>query len=139
MNKLFLDTSYVIALSVPKDQNHEKAIKIADFLEMDPAKIVTTRAIALEIGNALSSTKYRQSAVELLESLEEDPNIEIVPITEELYARALRLFKDRMDKEWGIIDCMSFVAMKDQGISTALTADKHFRQCGFEALLCDPE
>ena len=49
MDKLFLDTSYVIALSVPKDQNHKKAIQIADFLKIDKAKLITTRAITLEI------------------------------------------------------------------------------------------
>jgi predicted nucleic acid-binding protein len=42
MDKLFLDTSYVIALSVPKDQNHKKAIQIADFLKIDKAKLITT-------------------------------------------------------------------------------------------------
>jgi uncharacterized protein len=137
MDKVFLDTSYAIALSVPKDQNHEKAVHIADFLEIDAAKLITTRAIVLEIGNALSAQKYRQAAVELLESLEEDPDVEIVSITEELYQRGFQLFKDRPDKEWGVIDCISFVVMEDQGISKALTSDKHFQQHGFKALLCD--
>ncbi len=137
MDKVFLDTSYAIALSVPKDQNHEKAIHIADFLEVDSAKLITTRAVVLEIGNALSAEKHRQAAVELLESLEEDPEVEIVPVTEELYQRGFKLFKDRPDKEWGVIDCISFVVMEDREISTALTADMHFQQHGFKALLCD--
>ncbi len=137
MDKVFLDTSYAIALSVSKDHNHEKAVQIADFLEVDPAKLITTRAVVLEIGNALSAQKYRHAAIELLESLEEDPNVEIIPITEELYQRGFQLFKDRPDKEWGVIDCMSFVVMQDQRITAALTADQHFQQHGFKALLCD--
>lgn len=137
MDKVFLDTSYAIALSVSNDDNHEKAVQIADFLEVAPAKIITTRAAVLEIGNALSAQKYRHAAIELLESLEEDPNVEIIPITEELYQRGFQLFKDRPDKEWGVIDCMSFVVMQDQRITAALTADKHFQQHGFKALLCD--
>jgi len=137
MDKVFLDTSYVIALSVSKDQNHEKALQIADFLEVDTAILVTTRAVVLEIGNALSAQKYRQAAIELLESLEADPNVEIIPITEELYERGFQLFKERPDKEWGLIDCISFVVMQDQGMIAALTADNHFQQQGFKALLCD--
>ena len=85
MDKVFLDTSYAIALSVPKDQNHEKATHIADFLEVDTVKLITTRAIAMEIGNALSAQRYRYAAVELLKALEEDPDVEIVPITEKFY------------------------------------------------------
>ncbi len=137
MDKVFLDTSYAIALSVPKDQNHKKALHIADLLEANAVTLVTTRAIILEIGNALSPLKYRQAAIELLESLEEDPNVKVIPITEQLYQRGFQLFKDRTDKEWGIIDCMSFVVMGDNDIDTALTADKHFQQHGFKALLCD--
>ncbi len=137
MNEVFLDTSYAIALSVSKDRNHEKALHIADFLEVKPAQLITTRAVVLEIGNALSSRQYRQAAIDLLEALEEDPHVDIVPITEELYQRGFQVFKERPDKEWGVIDCMSFVVMQDRGITTALTADKHFQQHGFKALLCD--
>jgi uncharacterized protein len=137
MDRLFLDTSYVIALSVSKDHNHIKACRIADFLEKNTLKIITTRAVVLETGNSLSGLKYRQAAVELLEALEKDPDIEIVPITEELYHKGFQLFTKRQDKEWGLIDCISFVVMEERGISTALTADKHFQQYGFKALLCD--
>jgi uncharacterized protein len=137
MDNVFLDTSYAIALSVSQDKNHEKALHIADFLEVEPVKLITTRAVVLEIGNALSARKYRQAAVDLLESLEEDPDVEIIPMTEELYERGFQLFKARPDKEWGVIDCISFVIMQDQGITAALTADKHFQQHGFKALLCD--
>jgi uncharacterized protein len=32
-------------------------------------------------------------------------------------------------------DCISFAAMKDEGIIEALTGDRHFEQAGFRALL----
>jgi predicted nucleic acid-binding protein len=34
-----------------------------------------------------------------------------------------------------LTDCISFVVMEDEGISEALTGDKHFEQAGFKALL----
>lgn len=58
-----------------------------------------------------------------------------MPASEELYQRAVQLYSDRDDKEWGLIDCMSFVVMGDQGLTDALTADTHFRQAGFNVLL----
>lgn len=45
------------------------------------------------------------------------------------------MYRDRVDKEWGLIDCMSFVVMNDNDLTEALTADKHFQQAGFNALL----
>jgi predicted nucleic acid-binding protein len=133
--EVFLDTAYAIALSSSRDEHHQKALSLADQLEIDGTKLITTRAIILEIGNALSKQDYRQASVTLMESLEEDPNVEIVPLTEELYKEAFEMYAKRMDKEWGITDCISFIVMSERGIQEALTTDRHFTQAGFEALL----
>jgi predicted nucleic acid-binding protein len=134
-DEVFLDTSYAVALSAPSDQLHSRALELADELEQAEARLVTTRAVLLEIGNALSRQRYRAAAASLLQALEEDPSVEVLPLTEELYARAMDLFVSRPDKEWGLIDCVSFEVMSDRGMKKALTADVHFQQCGFRALL----
>jgi hypothetical protein len=131
-SKVFLDTAYAIALSSSKDEHHELALRLAEELEADGAKLVTTRAVILEIGNALARQRYRAAAIE---SLESDPAVEIVPATEELCAQAFQLYRDRPDKEWGLTDCLSFVVMQEHELTAALTTDKHFVQAGFEALL----
>ena len=136
-DEAFLDSSYAIALSAPTDQHHALAARLADELEAARARLVTTRAILLEIGNTLSRQRYRAEAVRLLEALEADPSVEIVPLTESLYAQAVRLYVTRPDKEWGLTDRASFVVMTERGLTKALTADQHFEQCGFVALLRD--
>lgn len=134
-NEVFLDTSYAIALSSTNDDFHNEALVLAAQLEGSGAKLITTRAVLLEIGNALSKLRYRQAAFVLLRSLETDPNIEIVPLSKELYSRALLLFSERTDKEWGLTDCVAIVVMQDRSIRAALTTDDHFRQAGFQVLL----
>jgi predicted nucleic acid-binding protein len=134
-DEVFLDTSYAIALSAPTDQFHDRALVLAGELEAARARLVTTRAVLLEIGNALSRERYRSAAASLLQALDADPSVEVLPLSEELYARALQLYCSRLDKEWGLIDCASFVIMTDRGLIKALTADEHFQQCGFRALL----
>ena len=132
---VFLDAAYAIALAAPSDQLHPRAIALAEQLEAEKTRLVTTRAVLLEIGNALAKRRHRAAAVELLSAVEADPSIEVVALTPELYAEAFQLFRDRPDKEWGLIDCVSFVVMKARGIAEALTADEHFEQAGFRALL----
>jgi predicted nucleic acid-binding protein len=61
--------------------------------------------------------------------------LEVVPLTEDLFAEGLALFLSRPDKEWSLTDCISFMVMEKRGIRQAFTADKHFAQAGFEALL----
>lgn len=134
-NKVFLDTSYTIALSISRDELHNRAIELMKQIDENQTRIITTQAIILEIGNALSKQKYRQSAIQIIEHLENDPNITIVSLTDELYNEAFELFRNRPDKEWGLIDCVSFVIMQERNIEAALTADEHFIQAGFRALL----
>lgn len=64
-SEFFLDASYAIALSVVNDPNHEKAIALADELDSNITRLVTTRAVILEIGNALSRQRYRKAAAKL--------------------------------------------------------------------------
>ena len=136
-SKLFLDTAYVIALSVPRDTFHERSLQLADQLEAARVHLVTTRAVMLEIGNALSKQRHRNAAVKLLQALESDPLVEIVALSEQLYQRAFRLYSTRPDKEWGLSDCVSFVVMQEHKLTEALTTDDHFRQAGFRALLLE--
>jgi predicted nucleic acid-binding protein len=133
--EVFLDTGYAIALSSINDHHHQKAVLLAEQLEADGTKLVTTRAVILEIGNALSKRRYRQAAVALLESLERDPSVEIISLSEQLYNGGFGVFAQRPDKEWGITDCISFVVMRERGIQEALTTDQDFEQAGFTALL----
>lgn len=135
MNELFLDTSFSIGLVSPKDQIHKKAIAWSEKIENSKIPIVTTQTILLEIGNVLSKSFFRQVGIGLLENLESDSNTTIISLTDELYNKAFELFRSRSDKEWGLVDCISFVVMKERNIEAALTADEHFIQAGFRALL----
>lgn len=134
-HEVFLDTSYAIALSVESDDNHQRAKALAEQLETRATRLITTRAVLLEIGNALSKKRYRKAAIQILDALEYDPMVEIITLSEKLYVQAFALFSSRSDKEWGLVDCISFRVMQKYQLTDALTADTHFQQAGFRALL----
>ncbi len=90
-----------------------------------------------EIGNALSRLRWRQLGVITLKALHNDPNIEIISINAALFDQAVTLYASRMDKEWGLTDCISFVVMEIHNATQALTTDKHFEQAGFQNVLVD--
>jgi predicted nucleic acid-binding protein len=133
--EVFLDASYAIALTSPRDQHHADALRLADRLESSRTPMVTTRAVLLEVGNAFARIDRRSVGAALLDSLERDPDVEIVPLSEELYQQGAELYQRYSDKEWGLTDCISFVVMRSRGLRDALTSDDHFRQAGFRALL----
>jgi predicted nucleic acid-binding protein len=52
-------------------------------------------------------------------------------------SNGIAIYCQRNDKNWGIVDCISFIVMEERRITEALTTDIHFQQAGFRALLRD--
>jgi predicted nucleic acid-binding protein len=100
--------------------------------------IVTTEAVCWEWLNAMSGVATRNIAAHAFERVRLDPRIEVVPHGGELTAGAIRLFALRSDKDWSLTDCLSFLVMGQRNIRQALTADSHFEQAGFHAVLSEP-
>jgi hypothetical protein len=135
MSEVFLDTSFCVAVTVLSDRHHAVALRLAQELHEAGTRLVTTQSVLAEIGDAFARPPYRKAAVSLLSSLLDDEAVTVLPIQHELFNRGYTLFVQRADKTWGITDCISFVAMWERGITEALTADRHFDQAGFRALL----
>ena len=133
--EVFLDAAYLIALGVPADQHHAQALELFQTMSAARIRIVTNRAVLLEVGSSLSKARFRPAAIRMLDKMQSSPIVEIVPVTEELARAGWELFRQRMDKEWSWADCISFVVMRERGIRQALTTDEHFEQAGFVALL----
>lgn len=137
MADLFLDTSHALALVSKRDQHHRAARRVQAGVEARRDRIVTTRGVLLEFGNALHRPEERAVCVRFLDRVRTDPAVDIVDVDASLYERALDLYRSRPDKEWGLVDCASFVVMRERGLTDALTADRHFEQAGFRSLLLD--
>jgi predicted nucleic acid-binding protein len=135
LRRAFLDTSYAVALLSERDQNHGRAVRLARRVTQNNARLVTTQAVLLEIGNTLSDPSLRKAAAQYIAHIRQAPKIDVVPLTLSLFERGLTLYRERTDKSWGLVDCCSFAVMRKRELRDALTADAHFEQAGFRALL----
>lgn len=135
MNKVFVDTSGWLAVVSSSDSLHTAAVEIYLNLLASGHDLVTHDGVLLELGNALSGTKSRSLSVKLRENILSSERIELVSLNSTLIDAGWKLYSERPDKSWGIIDCLSFVLMQELDISNALTADRHFEQAGFAKLL----
>jgi uncharacterized protein len=133
-NAIFVDTVFVIALINDRDQYHQHALEAAECF--GSSLLITTEAVLLEIGNALARG-YKTEAIEIIEEFLESEDVEIIHLTPKLFERAFDLYRTYDDKEWGISDCISFVVMREKGLTQALTFDRHFKQAGFKVLMRD--
>lgn len=137
MTVVFADAGYWIALFNPRDALHNKALVVSQTTQAQ--SIVTSQMVLIEFLNHYASmgSQFRQRAVEVVESLQQAPEVYVVPQTSEQFTKALSFYAQRKDKDWGFVDCTSFLIMQERGILQALAYDDHFRQAGFIPLLRD--
>ncbi len=136
MTYIFADTSYWLAIPLPRDALHERAKRAGEEYLRD-ARIVTSELVVVEVLNFLHahSIELRRKAYSIFESLPSTRLVEIVPSARSLFTRAGALYLAAEDKEWSFTDCSSFAIMRERKITNVLTADHHFEQAGFRALL----
>jgi predicted nucleic acid-binding protein len=132
VKEVFADTFYFLALIDRRDAHHRPVL---DFAKSFRGSLVTTRWVLAELANALGGSPVRAGASRMLQQVEKDAGFRVIGGSDRLYERGLALFTSRPDKEWSLTDCISFVVMQDEGLTDALTGDRHFEQAGFNALL----
>ena len=136
MNRtLFADSGYWIALWNPEDALHDRAITLTEALSS--SAVVTTRLVLIETLNFMAGMGLarRRYAVRMAQDLEDDPDVEIVPLSDAQFGAALERYAARPDQRWSVTDCASFLVMEDRNITDALAFDRDFEQAGFRALL----
>jgi predicted nucleic acid-binding protein len=134
--RFLLDTAYVVALLNPRDRYHAPARALMPRVQV-AQQVWVTEAVLFEVGAAFSANG-RQAASSFIRSCYSTGSMQVVSIDTLLLMRALDLYEARPDKEWSLTDCTSFLIMEEHGIRSALTADHHFVQAGYRALLLEP-
>ena len=129
MKPAFGDTFYWIALTLPSDSSHE-------VVSVFRGDIVTTDEVLTEYLSffSRSSPYLRSVAVTNVEAIMNDPGVRVLPQSRESVLAGLDLFRHRADKGYSLTDCISMQVMRQEGLSVALTNDRHFEQEGFRAL-----
>ena len=129
------DTSFWMSLLIQRDVRHARAVVWQSWLKSSSTPLITTEAVLWELLNGLAVPSLRAIAHQVYIGCHEDDRIDVVGFRQDLVKSALRLYASRQDKDWGLTDCFSFVVMDAKGIKAALTADRHFEQAGYQALL----
>lgn len=132
MKRLFLDTSYLIALEAADDQYHATASAHWQGLTRALPQLITTTYIFDEIVTFFNARNRHAKAMDLGNLLIESPSVELVHVDDSIFRDAWRYFGRCSDKSYSFTDCVSFVLMKQLRIRTALTFDRHFAQAGFD-------
>src|SRR5882672_8100786 len=105
-DRIFVDTSFVLALINDCDQYHVQAEALS--FKFEQSFLITTVAVLLEIGNALAKD-FRDEANAIMKLLRRSDRVEVVQIDDRLLDKALEIYEKYHDKTWGLVDCISFI------------------------------
>ena len=135
MRVVFADTSFWIATLNPADSLHTRAIDV--YSGLGAHRLYTSEMVLTEVFNSLADegANIRKAVVAFESQLRQQANVVMVPQTSSDFRAAVRFYEQRLDQEWGLTDCASFIVMQRENITEALTYDHHFEQAGFVALL----
>ena len=113
-NRIFVDTSFVLALINERDQYHKQAEALS--FKFEESFLITTVAVLLEIGNALAKG-FRREANAVLRLLRSSARVEVVQIDVRILEKALEIaLKARNAKAWGSAPgSMSLISWSAEG------------------------
>jgi len=132
---LFVDTSALIALGSQADNLHQDSIKLFDHYSQQAQLFLTTNGVLLEFMNTFGIVKLRSNGLRIINEIMNSSEWRVIIIDQQLMELGLERFGQRMDKNWGLVDCISMIVAEQNNIRDIMTADHHFEQAGFNCLL----
>lgn len=129
MTRAFLDTSAVLALMNPKDEQHGRARGAFDLLASQRAALLTTSLVLVET-HALLGRRLGLAAVRAFRS-DLAPLAETAWVDESTFESGLDLLLARTKRDLSLVDAVSFLVMRQHGIEHAFAFDPHFEEEGF--------
>lgn len=129
MNRVFADTSGLIAGKNTSDRHHHEALAFFENATQDPRTIfVLTTYVMAEVHAYFCRTP--RVALEYMDYLMKDPLFKLVRPTPADERAALSTLRAASDKTYSFTDAVSFAVMNRLHIQSAFALDDHFRQYG---------
>ncbi len=128
--RIFVDSSAYLALTSDNDDNHGVAVTAWRRLSRDGTESYTANFVAAETHGLILNRINRDTAIRVLDGLYASAT-RIIRATEGDERRALEILRRHTDKEYSLVDAISFAVMDRLHIHDAWTYDHHFAQFGF--------
>lgn len=129
---MLLDTSGLLCLHYQTEPFHAQSCAA---YKRATVRLTHSYIIAEYVALANARRFQRSFVLDFVVDLLDNPDIETVWVDEPLHRAAVELLMIRQDKTYSLCDSVSFVLMRQRGITDALTTDRHFEQEGFIRLL----
>jgi|SRR3989339_404890 len=129
MDKLILDTSFLVSYYNTRDENHGKAEELMKKISQEEFDVVISDYVFGECCTVLlMRLKDSKKTIEICETIK---SLEILKIDEGTFERSWEIFKEQKQTKMSFTDCSTLALMEMNGIKNIATFDEDFSKIGW--------
>jgi len=132
---VFVDTGAWFATIDYTDQNYESASRYIKDLHEQQTRLITSDLVINETVMLLARKISKEAAIAFVKAIHRDQSVQVIYVDKQTQHDAYALFEKYADQDFSIVDCASFVIMKNHKIKRAFSFDRHF---GIMHFSCEP-
>jgi uncharacterized protein len=129
---VLIDTSAILPMLNRDDPDHDAITAVWERLLADEEELVVHNYVLVEASSLAAKRLGLRAVRTLAERLVHVATI--VWVDAGLHATAESAWLTANRRQLSLVDCTSFVVMRQRGLTTALALDVHFREQGFTCL-----
>lgn len=134
---VYIDTSALYAVLDHDDQYHTAAKASWRNLLQEDVPLISSNYVLIE-ASALIQRRLGQKALQVF--LEDIVSVlQIQWVDESIHRAAVQMILRGRSRSLSLVDCTSFVVMRQLGLNMAFAYDKHFQLQGFRCLGREPQ
>lgn len=122
---LLIDSDAFVGWSLKTDPHHERAITLIEQAQKSNQRLVTHNFVVAETATVLSHRSEQNVARDFLDAVRKIPQLYV---SEELFLKALDIFRIQENKNTSFVDCLNVVVMKHLSIPRLLSFDQFYRK-----------
>lgn len=130
---IFVDADAFVALAVPLDSNHNRAMKTAIRLREQREELITS---SFAFGEAVTVISQQEGRTRALQFTDEIPlsGMVIVDVDAVLREKGVVVFRNQTSKNVSFTDCVNMAIMREEKVRDVFSFDKVYAKNGFYLL-----
>ncbi|MEZ4671452.1 MAG: PIN domain-containing protein [Anaerolineae bacterium] len=122
---LLIDSDAFVGWALETDPHHQRATMLFEQAQKSNQRLVTHNFVVAETATVLSHRSGQAVACDFLDAVRKIPQLYV---SEDLFLKALSIFRTQENKNTSFVDCLNVIVMKYLSIPRLLSFDQFYRK-----------
>lgn len=128
MERVAIDSNFVISLLDTEDSNHMAAVGLAEKFRAESSEIIVLNLILYEVLTVLSMKGHKDKAMAFYDLTRADSHTRVVYTDDNIEQRAAARFQNARSKNTSFADCALVTVAEEVGADAIASFDAHIKR-----------